>query len=184
MKFIVGLGNPGKKYDGTRHNVGFRVIDGFSSVSGVELCHEKHLSVFGKGKIDSERFLIVKPLMYMNRTGKAISSFIRYYSFEPQDLLVVYDDMNLNLGRIRIRAEGSAGGHKGVESIIWSLRSEKFPRIRVGIGRADTSSDTEFVLGKFRPSEEPAIEKAIGTCVSAIEIVIRQGLDTAMNMFN
>lgn len=181
---VVGLGNPARKYEKTRHNAGFMVIDKFSSVSGIELCQRKHFSVFGKGKVDSEMVFLVKPLTYVNLSGKAINSFMRYYSFDLQDLLVIYDDMNLSLGKIRIRSEGSAGGHKGVESIILALGSKKFPRIRIGIGRGDMGSDTEFVLGEFSPHEEPVIEEAIERGVTAIQIIIREGLSTAMSMFN
>lgn len=184
MKLIVGMGNPNKKYEKTRHNVGFRVIDKSSCVWGIELCHRKHFSVFGKGKVDSKLVFLVKPLTYVNLSGRAVKSFMRYYSFDLRDLLVIYDDMDLSLGRIRIRPEGGSGGHKGVESIILSLGSGKFPRVRIGIGRGNMGSDTEFVLGKFSPHEEPVIEDAIDKCVGAVEIIAREGLSTAMSMFN
>jgi PTH1 family peptidyl-tRNA hydrolase len=184
MKVVVGLGNPAKKYEKTRHNAGFMVIDRFSRVSEIKLHNGKHLSLFGTGEIGSERVLLVKPLTYVNRSGRAIRSFMHYYSFDPQDLLVIYDDMDLNLGKIRIRSEGSAGGHKGVESIILAIGSRDFSRIRIGIGKGDTGPDTDFVLGKFSKDEEPVIERAIERSVAAIEIIIREGLSAAMNMFN
>ena len=184
MKLVVGLGNPGKKYEKTRHNVGFMVIDRFSSVSGIEVSRKKHFSVFGKGKVDSETIFPAKPLTYVNVSGKAVSSFVRYYSFDLRDLIVIYDDMDLPPGKIRVRSEGGAGGHKGIESIILSLGSREFSRIRVGIGRAENRSDTEFVLGKFSPDEKPLIEDAISRSVEAVEVIIREGLEAAMNMFN
>ncbi len=184
MKLIVGVGNPAKKYEKTRHNVGFRVIDRFSCVCGIELSHRKHFSLFGKGKVDSEMVFLVKPLTYVNLSGRAVKSFVRYYSFDLQDLLLIYDDMDLNLGKIRIRPEGGAGGHKGVESMIVSLGSRKFPRIRVGVGSEHTGSDVDFVLGNFYAHEQPVIEDAIERSVEAIGIIIREGLGAAMNRFN
>ena len=184
MKLVVGLGNPERKYKGTRHNVGFRVVDGFSRMSGIELSRSKHFSLFGKGKIGREKVILAKPLTYVNLTGEAVKSFVRYYEIALRDLLIGYDDMDLSIGKIRIRPDGSSGGHRGVQSIIFHLGSEKLPRIRIGIGRKEDRRGKEFVLGKFSAEEKPVIEEAVAEVVKAIEVVVGEGLTAAMNRFN
>ena len=184
MKLVVGLGNPERKYKDTRHNAGFRVVDMFSRVSGIELRRSKHFSLFGKGKIGRESVILAKPLTYVNLTGTAVKSFVRYYEISLRDLLIVYDDMDLSIGKIRIRPDGGSGGHRGVQSIISHLGSEKFPRIRIGIGRKEDKRGSEFVLGKFSAEEKPVIEEAAAEVVKAIEVILREGLTLAMNRFN
>lgn len=186
MKLVVGLGNPAPKYEKTRHNAGFRVIDGFSDYCGIKLSQRKHFSVFGKGEFGKEKFIIAKPLTYVNLSGRAVKSFVSYYRIDLQDLLLVYDDMDLLIGRIRIRSGGGSGGHNGVESIIMHLGSEKFTRLRIGIGKEKTGAVTgkEFVLRKFSRVEEPVIQEAVERSVSAIETVIISGVTCAMNKFN
>jgi PTH1 family peptidyl-tRNA hydrolase len=159
LKLVVGLGNPTAKYEKTRHNVGFRVIDRFSGFSGIELDCRKHFSVFGKGKVAGERVILAKPLTYVNLSGKAVGSFIHYYRVAVDDLLLIYDDMDLKPGRIRIRPYGSSGGHNGVESVITSLGSDRFPRIRIGIGRRELArgTDADFVLKNFSRDERPVL---------------------------
>ena len=186
LKLVVGLGNPTAKYEKTRHNVGFRVIDRFSGFSGIELDCRKHFSVFGKGKVAGERVILAKPLTYVNLSGKAVGSFMHYYRVAVGDLLLVYDDMDLQPGRIRIRPYGSSGGHNGVESVITALGSDRFPRIRVGIGRRESAggTDADFVLRSFSRDERPVIEEAIDKGARAVETVIREGLSAAMDKFN
>ena len=186
MKLVVGLGNPSPEYEKTRHNAGFRVIDGFSDYCGIRLSQRKHFSVFGKGKLGKEKIIIAKPLTYVNLSGRAVKSFMSYYRLDLQDLLLVYDDMDLETGRIRIRSGGSSGGHKGVESIMTHVGSEKFTRLRIGIGKEKMGAMTgrEFVLRKFSRAEEPVIQKAVERSVSAIETIIISGITCAMNKFN
>ena len=186
MKLVVGLGNPAPEYEKTRHNAGFRVLDGFSDYCGIRLRQRKHFSIFGKGEFGNQRLIIAKPLTYVNLSGRAVKSFVNYYRIELRDMLLVYDDMDLEIGRIRIRSGGSSGGHKGIESVILHVGSEKFPRLRVGIGKEKTGAMTgrEFVLRKFSRVEEPVIQKAVERSISAIETVIISGLACAMNRFN
>jgi PTH1 family peptidyl-tRNA hydrolase len=185
------LGNPTAKYEKTRHNVGFRVIDRFSGFSGIELRSRKHFSMFGKGEIAGERVILAKPLTYVNLSGKAVGSFMHYYRVAVDDLLLIYDDMDLKPGRIRIRPYGGSGGHNGVESVITVLGSDRFPRIRIGIGRRESAggTDADFVLrnfprGNFPRDEQSVIEEAIDKGARAVEAVIREGLSAAMDKFN
>jgi PTH1 family peptidyl-tRNA hydrolase len=186
LKLVVGLGNPEAKYQKTRHNVGFRVIDRFSGFSGIELQSRKHFSIFGKGEIAGERVILAKPLTYVNLSGKAVGSFMHYYRVSLDDLLLVYDDMDLAPGKIRLRPCGSSGGHNGVESVITALGSDRFPRVRIGIGRKELAgmTDADFVLRNFPRDEKPVIEEAIDRGARAVEAIIREGISAAMDKFN
>ncbi len=180
MRLIVGLGNPGKDYLDTRHNAGFMVIDQYASDLGLELNDEKRW----KARIskDKERYLI-KPQTYMNDSGVAVAQVAAYYKISPEQILVLYDDMDLPLGRLRIRGSGSAGGHNGMRSIINHLGTQEFPRLRIGIGSGSRGT-VKHVLGKFRQEERSELEKTVKNAVLALTVIIEQGLSVAMTRFN
>ena len=185
MKLIVGLGNPGSKYAGSRHNVGFHCIDGIGHDAGVSLSQRRPLAIIGQGRLGQEEVVLVKPRTFMNHSGEAISYLISRFHTPLHDLLIIYDDMDLPLGKIRIRPSGSAGGHRGMESIVGTIRSTNFTRIRIGIGRPPPGmSQIEFVLGAFTPEERPLIGDALVTAQNAVAGVVEHDLDWAMNHYN
>jgi len=189
VKLVVGLGNPGSQYQLTRHNVGFRVLDKFVSEnlnSGVDW-KKRHFSFLIQSFLEGQRIIFAKPLTYMNLSGKAIKEIVNYYRVDKNDILVVYDDINLPLGRIRIRLKGSSGGHRGVESITQCLGSENFPRLRIGVGNEallDYMDYSSFVLSKFSDEEEKIIEEMISNSSKAIKDIIILGFDYAMRKYN
>lgn len=185
MKLIIGLGNPGDKFKDTRHNVGFEVIDRVAPLLNIDLKRRGHLSLFGWGKIEGEKVFLVKPLIYMNRSGRAVSSFLRYYQIPLESLLVIYDDADLKVGRLRLRSWGGAGGHRGMESIIACLGREDFPRLRLGIkgpGRAPQLA--EYVLKKFDREERILIDQVVIEAAEAVELFVKEGIAKAMNRYN
>ena len=185
MKLIVGLGNPGRAYDRSRHNVGFRCIDGISRDAGIPVSQRRPLVVIGQGQLGREEVVLAKPRTFMNHSGEALSYLISRFHPPLQDLLVIYDDMDLPLGKIRIRPFGSAGGHRGMESIVGGLKSPNFTRIRIGIGRPPPGmGEIEFVLGTFTAEESHLIEEAVVTAQNAVADVIGYDLDWAMNNYN
>jgi peptidyl-tRNA hydrolase, PTH1 family len=182
MKLIVGLGNPGRKYAGTRHNVGFDVLD---------LLVERHHLEWESGPADalvtrwrSENTLLVKPLTFMNLSGFAAGDLLRFYKIDLADLLVVVDDANLELGRLRARASGSAGGHNGLKSLIEQLGTDGFSRVRVGVGRDARRDLADHVLARFDPEERSVVEEAVGRAADATEVFVREGIGPVMNRFN
>lgn len=189
VKLLVGLGNPGRIYADSRHNLGFRCINRFARDQGIEFKKQRLKSRVGFGTIAGEKVIVAKPQTYMNLSGESVGGLIRYYRIDLRDLLVVYDDVDLPLGTIRIREKGGAGGHKGLQSIIQHVNSQAFPRIRVGIRPPDAPEDLvtrtpDFVLGRFTSAEKPVVNE-IGPRVSeAIECVLREGIATAMNRYN
>ncbi|HET9581339.1 MAG TPA: aminoacyl-tRNA hydrolase [Gemmatimonadota bacterium] len=182
----MGLGNPRPEYEATRHNVGFRVVDRLARGSGLPGWTRKGEWLQTGGVIDGASATLVKPLTWMNASGRALVALGREVPFEPEELLVCYDELALPLGRIRLRASGSHGGHNGMRSIIEHLGTEKVPRLRVGIfpESGGTGDPTEFVLRPFRRREEPVIEEAIARAVDAVACAVAEGLTTAMNRFN
>lgn len=191
MKLVVGLGNPGKEYAASRHNIGFRCIDHFASRHGIEVRRRKGKALVGDGAVNGARVVLAKPQTYMNASGESVSELLRTYGVKPQDLLVVYDDLDLPSGRVRIRPDGGAGGHHGMESIIARIGTQDFPRIRVGIGRpegpgnAGESGDTiGYVLGRCSPRESKLVEEAVAQVSEAILVIVTEGLEKAMNRFN
>lgn len=189
MKIIVGLGNPGAQYINTRHNVGFRVVQKFAKViAGTGFrWQEKFQAKIFIHHFQSEEIILVKPQTYMNLSGKAVKDIIDYYNINYQQLLVIYDDLYLPLGKIRIRKRGSSGGHRGLDSIINSLKSDDFPRLRIGI-RNDKLLDyldyTNFVLTNFLPEEKEVVEKVINQAVQAIEDILVKGYEFVMREYN
>lgn len=185
MKLIVGLGNPGREYAGTRHNVGFDVADEVAGRMGVAFRRSWRFPAdLAEGTLEGERVLLVKPRTYMNRSGEAVAPLMNKKGVSPSDLIVVVDDVDLPLGRLRLRKFGSAGGHNGLKSIIASIGSEQFPRVRIGIGRDSARDTADHVLGRFTPEERPVIAEATRRAADAIAVAIRSGWERAMNEFN
>lgn len=183
MKLIVGLGNPGKKYEGTRHNMGFMTIDLLSDLSQIDVDKEVFHGLLGRGKIFDEDVMLFKPTTYMNLSGTAVREVVNYFKIELDEIIVICDDMALVPGRIRLRVKGSSGGQKGLQNIIDNLGSEEFKRIRVGIGEP-TYDTVDYVLGKPLKEEQPLIEEAIKNAVEAIKETIKTDFNRAMNKFN
>ena len=185
MKVIVGLGNPGRRYRDTRHNVGFVTIDEVARRRACEFETFSSTSMVAKLSIEGERVLFVKPLTFMNLSGQSAGEVIRYYRVAPSNLLVVADDVNLPLGRVRVRERGGAGGHKGLLSIIESLGTEEFPRLRIGVGRGAEDRDlSDYVLARFEPDEQVAVKSTVGRAADAVEMFVFEGIEQVMNEFN
>jgi peptidyl-tRNA hydrolase, PTH1 family len=181
---VVGLGNPGPRYRGTRHNLGRDVVRDLAARLRISLC-EDGWAITGQGRLGGEHVLLAIPETYMNESGQAVQDVLRRRRRRPADLLVVHDDLDLSLGHLRLRPGGGAGGHNGVRSLIEVLGTGAFPRLRMGIGRPPAGVDpTEFVLQRFTPEERRAIDPAIARAVEAATVVARQGLAAAMNQFN
>jgi peptidyl-tRNA hydrolase, PTH1 family len=181
---IVGLGNPGPEYAHTRHNVGFMVVDELSRRHRIPVKMLKHSARIGEGEIQGEPTALAKPLTYMNISGQSVGPLLRRHSLPPSSLVVVYDDADLPLGKIRLRARGSAGGHGGLKSIIGTLGTTEFPRVRIGIGRSGRGDLVDHVLGGFRREERDTIEHAIQRAADAVEEILTDGIEPAMNRFN
>lgn len=184
MKIVVGLGNPGSRYCGTRHNVGFEVIDTLARHPSVNAFREKFESLVAEGRVDDETLLLVKPQTYMNLSGRAVRALLDFYKLSPQQLLVVCDDIHLPLGKLRLRARGSHGGHNGLRDIQLHLGTEEYPRLRLGVGEPAIGEAVDHVLGRFRASEQPIITEAILRAAQAVECWALQGIEAAMNRFN
>ncbi|MEL6580591.1 MAG: aminoacyl-tRNA hydrolase [Cyanobacteria bacterium J06621_12] len=186
-ELIVGLGNPEPKYDNTRHNIGFAVVDELAKVWQMPLKENKRFQgLFSEGVVAGGRKIrLLKPLTYMNRSGQSVRAVADWYKIEPQSVLVVYDDMDLPVGRLRLRLSGSAGGHNGMKSIIAHLGGKDFPRLRIGIGKANGDKGTiSHVLGKFAPAEAKAIEEILYVSVKATELGLKEGIEQSMNRYN
>ncbi len=189
MKAIIGLGNPGPKFKGTRHNAGFCALEEISGANGISLGKARHGSLFGKGKLGRIPVLLAKPEVFMNMSGITVKSIMRYYGIKPRDLLIIYDEAALPLGRIRIRRGGSSGGHNGMESIIRLTGSADIPRLRLGIGRRDKSARSKsnlanFVLSKFARDERALFEEMTRQANTIVVYIVQNGIVRAMNEFN
>ncbi|MHC4928975.1 MAG: aminoacyl-tRNA hydrolase [Planctomycetota bacterium] len=184
MKLIAGLGNPGSKYDETRHNVGFRVVDALAERFGEKVCRKKFNALTEEIHAEDTKLLLIKPQDYMNRSGHAIATAAGFYKLGPADVLVVTDDMALDVGRLRIRAKGSAGGHNGLKDIIARLGSDDFARLRVGIGDSGRMDAADYVLSRFSAEERAIVDNAVQTAVDAICCWLRDGVDIAMTRYN
>lgn len=184
MKIVVGLGNPGKEYKNTRHNVGFKVVEEIASRYSIEKEESKFDAIIGHIRVGGEKVLLVKPLTYMNLSGKAVQPIMHWYKLDLDDLIVLYDDMDLEAGVLRIRKKGGSGGHNGIASIVDRLASRDFPRLRVGIGRPDNREAVNWVLGKFNSEESETFEIAVKKAADAVEHWIQNGIDEAMNTYN
>jgi peptidyl-tRNA hydrolase, PTH1 family len=185
VKLVAGLGNPGKTYDGTRHNVGFDVLDRLAERHGLSFAASKAAAVEAKWRTGDDGVLLVKPLTFMNLSGEAVSALCRYYRIEVADVLIVCDDVNLPLGRLRARAGGSEGGHNGLRSVAEHLGTTDYARLRIGVGRGDARRDlADHVLARFDKEERTGIDAAVARSTDAVELWISQGLGPVMNTFN
>lgn len=186
MYIIVGLGNPTKEYEGTRHNVGFEVIDRLADKYSISVDAKKHRAYIGKGMIAGQKVILAKPQTYMNLSGESVRSLLDYYKIdEEEELLVVYDDISLDNGQIRIRAKGSAGGHNGIKNIIAHLGGQVFPRIKVGVGEKPPKYDlADYVLGHFSKAEQELMEEGYDKAIHAIELILQDEMNEAMNEYN
>jgi peptidyl-tRNA hydrolase, PTH1 family len=184
-RLIVGLGNPGPDYEGTRHNIGFEVIDAIARDRDITLTHEKGDVLGGSGRVKGRTFAIAKPMTFMNRSGKSVLALMRRFNLQPDDVLVVYDDISLPQGRIRLRQGGSAGGHNGVQDIIDQLRTDAFPRLRLGIGSEfSRGRQAEYVLSPFLAEERIVMDEAVLRARDASLLFVTEGIVTAMNRSN
>ncbi|WP_139905944.1 aminoacyl-tRNA hydrolase [Clostridium thermarum] len=183
MYLIVGLGNPGTQYENTRHNVGFEVIDLMGAKYKISISRIKFKGVYGEGNIKGEKVILLKPQTYMNASGESVGQISKFYKIPNEKIIIIYDDMSLDIGRIRIRAKGSAGGHNGIKNIIAHLSSEEFPRIKIGVGHPK-GDWVNHVLGKFSIEEQEKLQKTYEAVLSTVETIIEDGIDAAMNKFN
>lgn len=182
---VAGLGNPGSKYVNTRHNVGFDTIDLLSERHGIKVSKLKHKALVGDGLIKNERVLLVKPQTYMNLSGESIRDLVEWFRVPIGKVILIYDDVDLPLGKVRIRPGGSSGTHNGMRSVIYQLNSDEFPRIRIGIDRAPEGWElADYVLGKFSPEEKKIINESISKAADAASAIVNSGIDAAMNLFN
>ena len=186
MYIIVGLGNPERKYAGTRHNIGFSAITAISDAYGISMDIKKHKAVCGKGMIAGNKVLLAMPQTYMNLSGESVRELVDFYKIDPEEeLIIIYDDIALAPGKIRVRAKGSAGGHNGIKDIIRQLGTEKFLRIKVGVGAKPKGWDlADHVLGRFSTEDRKLVDEAIAKAAKAVDIIISQGTDAAMNEYN
>lgn len=181
IKLVIGLGNPGRQYDQTRHNVGFDVLDRLAVQADAEFV--KHLKWNAQiAKMGST--MLMKPLTFMNESGRAAGSALRFYKWDPEEVLVIYDDVSLSLGSLRFRISGSAAGHNGLKSLIQHFGSDAFPRLKIGIGSPQPGEMVGHVLGKFSPAERPDMEIALATAADAVQRALSDGVEAAANIFN
>lgn len=185
MKLIVGLGNPGRRYIHTRHNVGFVCVDQMERKWGIKLSQRRAKVVLGEGLLDESPVVLAKPRTYMNQSGEAVEYLIARFPASPGDLIIIHDDMDLPVGKTRIRPGGSAAGHKGIDSIIDRLSTQEFSRVRVGIGLPPPGVDgVEYVLGSFLSEERSVIDGAVARVADAVACILQEGIQTAMSRFN
>lgn len=186
MFIIVGLGNPTKEYDGTRHNVGFSVIDGIAEKYHISVETRKHMAFIGKGVIEGQKVILVKPQTYMNLSGESVRSIVDFYKIDVEsELIVIFDDISLDVGKIRIRSKGSAGGHNGIKNIISHLGTQNFMRIKVGVGEKPKEYDlADYVLGHFSKAEQEQLTDSRKQVTRAVELILQDELQAAMNEFN
>ena len=186
MFIIAGLGNPTSQYEGTRHNIGFDVMDALAEKYNISISEKKHKALCGKGVIEGEKVLLVKPQTYMNLSGESIAEILNYYKLDAEeDFLVVFDDISLAPGNIRIRKKGSAGGHNGIKNIIAMTGTQNFKRIKVGVGEKPKNYDlADYVLGHFSKAEKELMEEGYDCAVNAVSLIVAGEVDTAMNEYN
>lgn len=186
MFLIVGLGNPGKQYENTRHNVGFDAIDVLVDEYRIPSSGKQHKAMYGKGVIEGQKVILAKPLTYMNLSGEAVRAMVDYYKIDPEtELLVIFDDISLAPGNIRIRKKGSAGGHNGIKSIITHLGTQNFQRIKVGVGEKPKNWDlADYVLGTFSKDDRKLVDEALERTAKAAALIVQGEVDEAMNLYN
>ena len=185
MYIIAGLGNPGKEYEETRHNAGFKVIDRLSDKYNIDVTEGKFKGLIGKGVIDGNKVILVKPLTYMNNSGECIRAVMDYYKAGTEDLIVIYDDISLAPGKLRLRPRGSAGGHNGIKSIIAHLGTEQFNRIKFGVGDKPKDWDlVDWVLGRFNAQDKEILEQGRDRACEAVACIMNEGIESGMNKYN
>lgn len=185
MYLIAGLGNPSRTYEGTRHNIGFTMIDAIGNKFGIDVTTKKHKALVGRGIIDGMRVILAKPQTYMNLSGESIREIADFYKIEPENIIIIYDDISLDVGQLRIRKKGSAGGHNGIKNIIAHLGTQEFPRIKVGIGNKLEGWDlADYVLSKYSKAEQEALEEASEGVIGAVKLMLMDDIEAAMNKYN
>lgn len=186
MYIIVGLGNPKKEYENTRHNIGFDAIDELADAINISVIERKHKALIGKGYIEGQKVILAKPQTFMNLSGESVRALIDYYKVDEKDeLIVLYDDVSLEPGKLRIRKKGSAGGHNGIKNIVSHLGHDVFQRIKIGVGEKPKGYDlADYVLGRFSKNEKPVMCEALKNTADAVGCIITEGVDVAMNKFN
>ena len=183
IKLVIGLGNPGRKYENTRHNIGFLVLDRLASGYGAEMAN--HLKWRAHvAKVPGLGTILMKPQTFMNESGQSVGAALRFYKWEPEEVLVVYDDVSIPFGTLRFRMAGSAGGHNGIKSMINHLGSDRFPRLKLGIGNETKNSMVGHVLGKFSTDEQNELENTLATAAEAVQLALSEGVQAAANSFN
>ncbi len=185
MRIIIGLGNPTEKYQATRHNIGWDAITRIADDYNIALNQNKHKAICGTGYIEGEKVILAQPVTYMNLSGESVRELVDYYKVSAQDIIVIYDDISLDVGQLRIRKKGSAGGHNGIKSIISHLGTDEFPRIKIGVGEKPKDWDlADYVLSRFKEDEEKVIREALKDSSDACRMIISDGMDAAMNKYN
>ena len=185
MYLIIGLGNPEEEYSKTRHNMGFNTINKLAQKYNIKITKTKYEGLYETGEIEGQKVILIKPQTYMNLSGNCVKQFVDFYKVEKENVLVIYDDMDIETGTIKIRKKGSAGGHNGMKSIIQMLGTEEFPRIRIGIGRPEHNGDEiNYVIGTIPKEEIPKLEEGTEKAKEAIIEILKNGIDKAMNKFN
>ncbi len=185
LVIIVGLGNPGNRYEGTRHNVGFRTIDALADKLGISMDQKKWNALIGEGRFAGKKLILVKPQTYMNNSGLAVGEILNFYKAYNDDLIVIHDDIDIGLGTIRIKRHGSSGGHNGIKSILSSIGGGEFPRVKIAVGRRPWKMDlADFVLSKFNDEEQKVIDEEIKAASDATMMMVEKGPDYTMNVWN
>lgn len=185
MYIIVGLGNPSKQYEGTRHNAGFMTLDVLADRYNIDISEKKHKALCGKGVIEGNKVVLLKPQTFMNLSGESVRAAADFYKVAPEEIIVIYDDISLEPGQLRVRKKGSAGGHNGMKNIIVHLGTQDFPRIRVGVGEKPAGMDlADYVLGRFSKGERELLEEAFKEGAQAAVAILCDGIESAMNQFN
>jgi PTH1 family peptidyl-tRNA hydrolase len=183
MWVIAGLGNPGRKYSRTRHNIGFMAVEEIAQRNGIEFTERKEYGI-GRGSIEGQKVILIEPLLFMNRSGPVVNAMLKKFTVQSDNLIVIHDDLDMETGKLRIRKTGSSGGHKGVESIIQNIGAKDFIRVKIGIGREPGILVEDYVLSKFTRQEISSIKEAIEKTTDAVHEIIACGVDKAMNTFN
>ena len=182
--YIVGLGNPGKKYENTRHNIGFITLDYLAQKHGISISKIKHKALIGEGRIEGKKVLLVKPQTYMNLSGNSVREVLEYYKEDVENMIVIYDDIDIPPGSVRIRKKGSAGTHNGMRSIIYDIQSDQFPRIRIGMGKSSKMDLADFVTGTFSKEEKEILEKAVIHACDAVECFVSNGIEKTISEYS
>lgn len=183
MIIIVGLGNPGREYNNTRHNIGFEAINYIADKYNIDIDREKFKGVYGEGVIGGQKVILLKPTTYMNLSGESVRAIMDFYKLTQDEIIILYDDISLPVGRLRIRDKGSAGGHNGIKSIISNLGTDKFSRIKIGVGESKGDL-VKHVLGQFSKKDSEVLQDVLSTAISATETIIESDIKEAMNKFN